>query len=79
MFNFIVEVDAAYSSRKLLRNSVVRWTKATRAPVLGTRLGLDDLIDGEEYEFRVLAQNEAGTGRPSLSSGPIKIKDPYGN
>ena len=55
-----------------------RWTKVTRNAVLGNKLGLDDLIEGEEYEFRVLAVNEAGNGRPSPSSGPIKIKDPYG-
>ena len=47
-------------------------------PVVGNKTALDDLIDGEEYEFRVTAVNQAGNGRPSTSSGPIKIRDPYG-
>ena len=69
-----------FSFREIMRTPVMcfRWSKVTRAPIVGTKLGVDDLIEGEEYEFRVLAVNEAGTGKPSLGSGPIKIKDPYG-
>ena len=69
-----------FSFREIMRTPVTcfRWSKVTRTPIVGTKLGVDDLIEGEEYEFRVLAVNEAGTGKPSLGSGPIKIKDPYG-
>ena len=39
-------------------------------------LPVEDLIEGEEYEFRVFAENKAGVGKPCE---PIKViaKDPF--
>ena len=39
----------------------------------GLRMSLDDLIEGSECEFRVCAENEAGVGPPSETTGPFKV------
>ena len=36
-----------------------------------------DLIEGDDYEFQVVAENEAGCSKPSETSGTFTAKDPY--
>lgn len=40
-----------------------------------TTFKVEDLTEGDEYEFRVVAWNEAGHSRPSSTAGPILIQD----
>lgn len=40
-----------------------------------TSFKVEDLTEGDEYEFRVVAYNEAGASRPSSTAGPIVIQD----
>jgi len=59
--------------------SAKRWSRATRDPIYpATQYRVQDLVEGCEYEFRVMAENEIGTGDPSLPSKPILAKDPIG-
>lgn len=37
-----------------------------------------ELLQGCEYEFRVSAENEVGTGDPSPPSKPVFARDPIG-
>jgi len=38
---------------------------------------LKDLVEGTEYEFRVIAENDAGQSKPSETSGIVVAKDPF--
>lgn len=59
--------------------SAKRWSRATRDPIYpATQYRVQDLVEGCEYEFRVMAENEIGTGDPSPPSKPILAKDPIG-
>ena len=56
-----------------------RWSRATRDPLYpATQYRVQDLTEGCQYEFRVMAENELGTGDPSVPSKPILAKDPIG-
>lgn len=54
-----------------------RWTKVNQTPVKQTTLDVRDLVEFSEYQFRVLAENEAGVGPPSDSTDIVMAKDPY--
>ena len=38
------------------------WEKVNTFPSAGEKMTVPDLEEGEQYEFRVAAQNKAGTG-----------------
>jgi len=52
--------------------------KVNRDPISRTQQTYSDLVEGTEYEYRVLAENEAGVSKPSDSTGVFVAKDPYG-
>ena len=51
------------------------WRQCNRRDVEETVFTVEDLKEGDEYEFRVKAVNEAGPSRPSATVGPVVVKD----
>ena len=54
------------------------WAPATAFPVKENECTVPNLKEGQEYEFRVKAINEAGPGNPSMSTGPVVAEKPPG-
>ena len=53
------------------------WTKVKRELIKQTYLEVKDLVETNQYEFRVCAENEAGIGKFSESTGVFTAKDPF--
>ena len=51
--------------------------KVNKKPTKQCSLTLNDLIEGSDNEFRVCAENDAGVGEPSETSGRFKAKDAF--
>lgn len=53
------------------------WTRDNKEPVTDTTYSIKGLIEGYQYEFRVIAQNQIGLGKPSEPTHPPRVaKDP---
>jgi len=52
------------------------WTAVNSTPVDGTTFTVPNLIQDSEWEFRVVAINDAGPGKPSKSTGLHRVRDP---
>lgn len=59
-------------------NVTMRWVRINRAPVTDVTHQVDDLNEGSEYIFRIVAENKKGESQPSLPSDTVKAKNPYG-
>lgn len=57
--------------------SGTRWIKVNKSLTTKMSLTLNDLIEGSDCEFRVCAENEAGIGKPSETTGKFIAKNPY--
>lgn len=55
-----------------------RWTRVTRETVTKLTYNVTGLTEGNEYDFRVSAENKAGVGEPSQPSKTTIAKLPYG-
>ena len=54
-----------------------RWIRVTKEPVAGLSCAVADLLDGNEYEFRVAAENRAGLGEFGAVTPRITAKNPW--
>lgn len=54
----------------------INWTKLNRKPLLERSLEVGALSEGAQYEFRVIAVNKAGLGKPSEPSNSAAAVDP---
>lgn len=52
------------------------WAKVNRRPVIDRTIKATQLTEGSEYEFRVIAINKAGLGKPSDASSAALAVDP---
>lgn len=64
-----------YHVERKERSSIV-WHKISKGIVKGNIFKSTGLEDGIAYEFRVLAENMAGIGKPSKASEPMLALDP---
>jgi len=55
-----------------------RWKRITRQPVPDTRYKVTKLVEGNEYQFRISAENSVGVGPPGPESDRVLAKDPSG-
>ena len=53
------------------------WIQVNKESVSELELRVTELVDANEYEFRVAAENKAGIGEFSPPSQPITTKDPW--
>ncbi len=58
------------------RKSGSKWIRVNKKRTKDLSLVVDDLIEKDKYEFRVLAENEAGEGKP-CDSVSFVAKDPF--
>lgn len=54
------------------------WEKVNDVPVSDNSFTVPNLVENDEYEFRVAAVNDAGPGDPSLNTAPVKVYDKDG-
>jgi len=54
----------------------LNWAKLNRKPVTERTLEVTGLTEGVEYEFRVIAVNVAGPGKPSEPSAANTAQNP---
>ena len=54
------------------------WKEVNVDPVREPEMVVPHLKEGQEYQFRVKAVNEAGPGAPSTATGPVVAEKPAG-
>ena len=55
-----------------------RWLKVNKEIIVELTCTEKDLIEGNEYQYRVIAENKVGVGPPSEPCKPFTAKDPWG-
>ncbi|XP_030829655.1 twitchin isoform X2 [Strongylocentrotus purpuratus] len=53
-----------------------RWAPVNLNPIPMNYFMIPNLVEGREYEFRIVSVNRAGKGEPSMASLPVTIRDP---
>jgi titin len=54
-----------------------RWLRVNKEAIADLRLDVADLLEGNDYEFRVAAENRAGIGEFSTASPSFTAKNPW--
>ena len=67
-----------YHVERSASGRVARWIRITRDLVSDLRYNVKELVEGNEYQFRIIAENKAGPGEPGPACDPVLAKDPWG-
>lgn len=59
------------------QTSTSRWLRVNKEPQKDLTYKCNDLIEGLEYEFRIIAENKAGPSEPSEPCKPFIAKNPF--
>ena len=54
-----------------------RWLRVNKQSVPDLKLKVEELVEDNEYIFRVIAENKVGPGEPSQPSKPVMARDPW--
>jgi len=54
-----------------------RWIRVNKDPIADLSCPVTELLEGNDYEFRVAAENKAGLGEFSAVSPKITAKNPW--
>ena len=54
-----------------------RWLRITKDAIPEREYEVRDLVEGNEYTFRIVAVNKVGEGPPGPKSKPVLAKDPW--
>ena len=54
-----------------------RWLKISKGSVTELKFTVSDLVEGNEYQFRISAENKVGVGPPSSPCPPFVAKDAF--
>ena len=54
-----------------------RFLRVNKQPVTELKLKVEELVEDNEYVFRVIAENKIGPGEPSEPSKPVMARDPW--
>lgn len=71
-----LEITEYFIEKRLLGQE--RYLSATDKMVRENKFTLTGFNDGDNYEFRVVAMNEKGTGPPSFPTKPVVCRDVIG-
>jgi len=71
-----VALYSGYEIQKLNVHGRSDWSPVNSTPVNALTFTVPNLIEGSDLEFRVVAINDAGLGKPSKSTGPHRVRDP---
>lgn len=55
----------------------MRWAPIVHEPVPELTFKVEELFEGTDYEFRIIAMNKAGASEPSFPSRPVTAKEPF--
>ena len=58
--------------------SSARWMPVNKEPIALLETKVPELLEDNEYEFRIIAENKVGRSSPSVATKPAVAKDPWG-
>jgi len=75
-FNGGSPITGYYIERR--QTSSTRWVKITKKVVTEITYSDTEVLEDNEYEYRIIAENKIGKSEPGPSSKAVTAKDPWG-